>query len=61
MVGLNTGGLNSASMIASVSLTVLSCVLAELRLGAAVAWCGRGAESRLDEDDEETVDADAED
>ena len=52
----NTGGLNSASMIASVSLTVLSRVLAGLRR-LVVFECG--AESRLDEDVEETVDADA--
>lgn len=51
----NTGGLNSASMIASVSWTVLSRVPAGLRF---IGWCG--AESRLDEDVEDTVDADAE-
>ena len=51
-----TGGLNSASMMASVSLTVLSRVPAGLRL-LAVFECG--AESRLEEDVEETVVADA--
>lgn len=39
----NTGGLNSASIIASVQLTVLSRVLTGLRLMAVVEGCECGA------------------